>query len=60
MVILMFIFIGVRFHFEEPMYSVDENSGPANLVIIKEGQIDRDIDIDFATIDDSAISAGQP
>ena len=42
------------------MYSVDENNGPANLVIIKEGQIDQDIDIDFTTIDGSAISAGQP
>ena len=40
------------------MYTVGEGDGNANPVIIKEGRIAQAIDLNFVTIDGTAISVG--
>ncbi len=52
-------YIEVRFHFEQPLYMVNENDGTASLAIIKDNVINCDVDLNFTTSDGSAISEGE-
>ena len=49
----------MRFGFEEGSYSVAEDGGSAQLVIVKDGSIGRDVQLNFATSDGTASSIGK-
>ncbi len=53
------ILVEVRFRFEQPLYMVNESDGTASLAIVKDGVIGRNVDLNFATSDGSAISVGE-
>ncbi len=49
----------MRFRFEERLYSVNESDDSVGLTIIKDGVIDRSVDLNFETSDGSASIAGE-
>ena len=56
---VILIFSVVNVSFDPAMYTINEADGMVTLIIVKQGEIDRDITLSFSTIDGSAISVGK-